>query len=198
MAYPARHFLTGRRRLLAVAAAASAVQLTAPPASARAEVTARLARGAMARFKITSPPKPVPDLEFLDADDRPMRLSNLNGKVRLINLWATWCAPCVSEMPSLDRLQAMLPRDRFIVLPISLDGPTKPKVAPFYRDQNLDNLGIYFDKGKKAMSTLGVTLLPTSILIDPSGRELGRIEGDTDWDTPEGVALMRAALGNGS
>lgn len=197
MAYPARHFLTGRRRLLAVAAAASAVQVIAPPASARAEVTARLARGAMARFKLTNPPKPVPDLEFLNADDRPMRLSDLKGKVRLINLWATWCAPCVSEMPSLDRLQEMLPRDRFVVLPISLDGPSKPKVAPFYRDQNLDNLGIYYDKGKKAMSTLGVTLLPTSILVDPSGRELGRIEGDADWDTPEGIALMRAALGNG-
>lgn len=197
MAYPARHFFSGRRRLLAIAAAASAVQLTAPQASARAEVSARLARGAMARFKITNPPKPVPDLEFLDADDRPMRLSNLNGKVRLINLWATWCAPCVSEMPSLDRLQEMLPRDRFVILPISLDGPSKPKVAPFYRDQNLDNLGIYYDKGKKAMSTLGVTLLPTSILVDPAGRELGRIEGDADWDTPEGIALMKAALGNG-
>lgn len=197
MAYPARHFLTGRRRLLAVAAAASAVQAIAPPASARAEVTARLARGAMARFKLTNPPKPVPDLEFLNADDRPMRLSDLKGKVRLINLWATWCAPCVSEMPSLDRLQEMLPRDRFVILPISLDGPSKPKVAPFYRDQNLDNLGIYYDKGKKAMSTLGVTLLPTSILVDPSGRELGRIEGDADWDTPEGIALMRAAFGNG-
>ena len=197
MAHPVRHFLTGRRRLLALAAAASAAQLTAPPASARAEVSARLARGAMARFKITSPAKPVPNLEFLDADDRPMRLSDLNGKVRLINLWATWCAPCVKEMPSLDRLQEMLPKDRFIVLPISLDGPSKPKVAPFYRDQNLDSLGIYYDKGKKAMSTLGVTLLPTSILVDPAGREVGRIEGDADWDTPEGVALMNAALGNG-
>ena len=198
MAYPARHFLTGRRRLLAAAAAASAVPLIAPPARARAEVTAKFARGAMARFKITSPARPVPDLEFLDADDRPMRLSDLKGKVRLINLWATWCAPCVSEMPSLDRLQSMLPRSRFVILPISLDGPSKPKVAPFYRDQNLDHLGIYYDKGKKAMSTLGVTLLPTSILVDPAGRELGRIEGDADWDTPEGVALMKAALGNGS
>ncbi len=196
MAYPVRHFLCGRRRLLAVAATAASVQLIAQPARARAEVPASLVRGAMARFKITRPAKPVPDLEFLDADNRPMRLADLNGKVRLINLWATWCAPCVSEMPSLDRLQAMLPKNRFVVLPISLDGPSKPKVAPFYRDQNLDHLGIYYDKGKKAMSTLGVTLLPTSILVDPAGRELGRIEGDADWDSPEALALMKAALGN--
>ena len=197
MAHPVRHFLPGRRGLLAVATVA-AVQSIAQPARARAEVLpASLVRGAMARFKITNPARLVPDLEFLDADDRPLRLSDLAGKVRLINLWATWCAPCVSEMPSLDRLQGMLPRNRFVVLPISLDGPSKPKVAPFYRDRSLDNLGIYFDKGKKAMSTLGVTLLPTSILVDPAGRELGRIEGDTDWDTPEGIALMKAALGNG-
>jgi thiol-disulfide isomerase/thioredoxin len=197
MAYPARHFLSGRRRLLAVAASAAAVQLIAQPARARAEVPASLVRGAMKRFKVTNPAKPVPDLEFLNAADHPMRLADLAGRVRLINLWATWCAPCVSEMPSLNRLQAMLPKDRFIVLAISLDGPSKPKVAPFYRDQDLDHLGIYYDKGKKAMSTLGVTLLPTSILVDPDGRELGRIEGDADWDAPESIALVKAALGNG-
>jgi hypothetical protein len=81
-----------------------------------------------------------------------------------------------------------------VVLPISLDGPSKPKVAPFYKEQNLGNLGIFYDKGRKAMSVLDVTLLPTSILIDRAGRELGRIEGDADWDTPEAIALIKAAL----
>ena len=119
------------------------------------------------------------------------------GKARLINFWATWCAPCVKEMPSLDRLQAAMGKDKFVVLPISLDGPSKPKVAPFYKRQELTNLGIYYDKGKKAMSVLGVSVLPTSILVDPAGRELGRIEGDADWDKPEGIALMKAAIGNG-
>jgi hypothetical protein len=98
------------------------------------------------------------------------------------------------EMRSLDQLQAEMPRDRFLVLPISLDGSTKGKVAPFYKERKLTNLGIFYDKGRKAMSVLGVTLLPTSILVDPAGRELGRLEGDADWDTPEGIALMRAAL----
>jgi hypothetical protein len=87
-----------------------------------------------------------------------------------------------------------MPRDRFLVIPISLDGPSKPKVAPFYKEQNLLSLRIYYDKGRKAMSVLGVTLLPTSILVDAAGRELGRLEGDADWDTPEGLALMRAAM----
>jgi thiol-disulfide isomerase/thioredoxin len=171
--------------------------IAALPATARAELSKSLIRGAMARFKPARPPKPMPDLEFLDASDNPLRLADFTGQARLINLWATWCAPCVKEMPSLDRLQAALPRDKFVVLPISLDGPSKPKVAPFYKQQELTNIGIYYDKGKKAMSVLGVSVLPTSILVDPAGRELGRIEGDADWDTPEGIALMKAAIGNG-
>jgi thiol-disulfide isomerase/thioredoxin len=191
MAHPERDFLPGRRLVLAGVAAAIGL-----PATAWAEIPKSLATGAMARFKLTRPPKPMPDLEFLDADDKSLRLANLTGKARLINLWATWCAPCVKEMPSLDRLQAALPRDKFVVLPISLDGPSKAKVAPFYKDRELTNLGIYYDKGRKAMSVLGVSLLPTSILVDPAGRELGRIEGDADWDTPEGIALMKAAIGN--
>ncbi|MBM3650350.1 MAG: TlpA family protein disulfide reductase [Alphaproteobacteria bacterium] len=148
----------------------------------------------MARFKLAAPRKPMPDLEFLDADDKPMHLADLTGKVRLINLWATWCAPCVKEMPSLDRLQAALPKDQFLVLPISLDGPSKAKVAPFYRERKLDHLGIYFDKGRKAMSVLDVSLLPTSILVDRGGREVGRLEGDADWDAPEAIALIKAAM----
>jgi thiol-disulfide isomerase/thioredoxin len=188
MAYPVRDFLPRRRLVLAGAAAFISA------GTARAEISSGLINGAMKRFKLTSPPKPMPDLEFLDANDKPMRLADLTGKVRLINLWATWCAPCVKEMPSLDRLQAAMPKDKFLVLPISLDGPSKPKVAPFYKEQKLGSLGIYFDKGRKAMSVLGVTLLPTSILVDAGGRELGRLEGDADWDTPEGIALMKAAL----
>ena len=188
MAHPVRDFLTRRSAI----AGAAATFISA--GRARAEISSGLIKGPMKRFTLTSPPKPMPDLEFLDANDKPMRLADFTGKALLINLWATWCAPCVKEMPSLDRLQAAMPKDKFLVLPISLDGPSKPKVAPFYKEQKLDNLGIYFDKGRKAMSVLGVTLLPTSILVDPAGRELGRLEGDADWDTPEGIALMTAAL----
>jgi thiol-disulfide isomerase/thioredoxin len=189
MAHPDRDFLPRRRLLLAGAMAAIA---SAEPAWA--EVPKNLVTGAMRRFKPARPPKPIADLEFLDADNKPIHLADFTGKTRLINLWATWCAPCVKEMPSLDRLQATLPARRFIVLPISLDGPSKPKVVPFYREQDLRNLGIYYDKDKKAMSVLGVSVLPTSILVDPAGRELGRLEGDADWDTPEGIALMESAM----
>ena len=195
MAHPQRDFLPGRRLVLAGGLAALAL----PAFSGRAVAGLKpdMVKGAMERFKITATPKALPDLEIQNADDKPMKLSELRGKVVLLNFWATWCTPCVKEMPSLDRLQAALPKDKYVVVPLSIDGPTKPKVAPFYKDQKLTNLGIYFDKGRKAMQGLDVTLLPTSILVDAKGRELGRIEGDADWDMPESIALMKAAMVKG-
>ena len=178
MAHPAPNFLPGRRYILCGAAAALAVPVAMP---AHAGIRPDMATGAMERFKLAGKPKPLPDVEIQDFSDRPLRLSGFRGRALLLNFWATWCAPCVKEMPSLDRLQAALPKDKFLVLPLSIDGPTKPKVEPFYRDQKL----------KQA---LDVTLLPTSILVDPNGRELGRIEGDADWDMPESIALMKAAI----
>jgi thiol-disulfide isomerase/thioredoxin len=148
----------------------------------------------VAKFALAKGPKPLPELAFTDAEDKPVTLAAYKGKTVLLNFWATWCAPCVKEMPSLDRLQAEMGKDRFVVLPLSLDGPSRPKVAPFYADRKLTNLGIYFDKGKKVLGALDVSVLPTSILIDAQGRELGRLEGDADWDKPEALALMKAAV----
>lgn len=192
MAHPDRDFLPGRRLILAGGLAA--VALPGYAQRRTAGIDPAMAQGAMERFTVAAAPKLLPDIEFQNANDKPTKLSAFRGRALLINFWATWCTPCVKEMPSLDRLQAAIPKDRFVVLPLSIDGASKPKVAPFYRDQKLAQLRIYFDKGRNAMQALNVTLLPTSILVDPSGRELGRIEGDADWDMPESIALMSAAL----
>jgi thiol-disulfide isomerase/thioredoxin len=140
-------------------------------------------------------PDAAPGFQLNDLDGKPVSLAAAKGKIVLLNFWATWCAPCVKEMPSLDRLQAELGKDKFVVLPLSLDGPSRPKVAPFYQDKKLTNLGVYFDKGRKAMQALNISILPTSILIDAQGRELGRLEGEADWEKPEALALVKAAVG---
>jgi hypothetical protein len=98
-------------------------------------------------------------------------------------------------MPSLDKLQVEMGRDKFVILPLSLDGPSRPKVAPFYQDKKLAHLGVYFDKGRKVMQALDISILPTSILVDSQGREIGRLEGEADWDKPEALALVKAAVG---
>jgi thiol-disulfide isomerase/thioredoxin len=186
MAYPVQYFL--RRSFLAGALAT----LASP---ALANIGPELAQGTLAKFQLAKPPKTLPELAFNDADDKPLKLADYKGKIVLLNFWATWCAPCVKEMPSLDRLQAELGKDKFVVLPLSLDGPSRPKVAPFYQDKKLSNLGVYFDKGRKAMQALDISILPTSILIDGEGRELGRLEGEADWEKPEALALVKAAVG---
>lgn len=188
MAHSLSDFLLGRRLFLAAG-------LTSFALPALANVGPDLIKGTLARFKLAKAPKPLPDLAFVDGTDKAVKLSDYKGKVVLMNFWATWCAPCVKEMPSLDRLQAEMGKDKFVVLPLSLDGPSKPKVVPFYKNKDLTELGIYFDKGHKTMQAVDVNVLPTSILIDAEGRELGRIEGEADWAKPEAVALMKAAMG---
>jgi thiol-disulfide isomerase/thioredoxin len=187
MTHPASFCLS--RRSLFVGA------LTAFATPAFANVGPDLLKGTLAKFELAGTPKALPEIGFTDADDRPLAIGDYKGKVVLLNFWATWCAPCVKEMPSLDRLQAEMGKDKFAVVPLSLDGPSKPKVAPFYKDKNLANLGIYFDKGKKVQQALDVSVLPTSILIDGQGREIGRLLGEADWDKPEAITLMKAAVG---
>jgi thiol-disulfide isomerase/thioredoxin len=190
MAHSRTDFLIGRRLLLA-----SAPAFFATPALAR--LGPELLTGSLARFTLAKEPKPLPELAFSDAEDKPLKLADYKGKTVLLNFWATWCAPCVKEMPSLDKLQAEMGKDKFVVLPLSLDGPSRPKVAPFYADRKLANLGIYFDKGKKVMGALDISVLPTSVLVDREGREIGRLEGEADWDKPEALALMKAATPSG-
>jgi len=188
MTHPAPNFLIGRRLLLAAAPAFFALP-------ALADVGPDLLKGSLAKFKLAKDRKPVPEFTFADGDDKPVKLADYKGRVVLLNFWATWCVPCVKEMPSLNGLQGEMDKSKFVVVPLSLDGPSKPKVAPFYQDKKLTNLGIYFDKGKKAMTTLDVSVLPTSILIDAQGNEIGRIEGEAEWDKPDALALMKAAVG---
>jgi len=188
MAYPDSKFALRRRLFLGLATAFCA-------APALADVGPSLLKGSVAKFNLAAARKPLPDFAFLDPQDQELKLGAWRGKTVLLNFWATWCAPCVKEMPSLDHLQAVMGKERFVVLPLSLDGPTRSKVVPFYEDKKLGNLGIYFDKGRKAMQALDISILPTSILVDAEGRELGRLEGEADWDSPEAIALMKAASG---
>ena len=188
MTHPAPNFALHRRGFLAAAPAFFAVP-------ALADVGPSLLTGAMAKFKLAAARKPLPDFAFLDAKDGERKLADWRGKTVLVNFWATWCAPCVKEMPSLDKLQAEMGKASFAVLPLSLDGPTRSKVAPFYENAKLADLDIWFDKGRKVQQALEVSLLPTSILIDAQGREIGRLEGEADWDTPEAISLIKAASG---
>lgn len=150
------------------------------------------------RFKGAEEPKPVPPLAFVDGEGGRVDLDAFSGKLVLLNLWATWCGPCVKEMPSLDRLQAQLGGDAFQVVALSLDRGGRGVVEPFYQKTGVSHLALYLDPGSASMQALGLRGLPTTLLVDGEGRELGRVEGAVEWDSPEVVAFLRQRMGRGS
>ena len=140
-------------------------------------------------------PRTVPDLSFVDGEGHAMSLGDFRGRPVLLNIWATWCVPCRAEMPALDRLQAGFDKSQFLVLPLSIDRKGSSVVKPFYEELGLKALGIYVDQSGKAASALDAVGVPTTLLIDRDGREVGRKIGPTEWDSPEVIALLREHLG---
>ncbi len=152
--------------------------------------------GPVLRGYIPAPrPATVPPIYFTNEDGLVGKLTDFTGKVVLLNLWATWCAPCVKELPSLDRLQGRLGGEEFQVLALSQDRGGRLTVSPFLDRLKLNNLPVYLDPEGKTLHDLGVGGLPTTFLIDRQGRALGRLEGEADWDSPEALRLIQLAIG---
>jgi thiol-disulfide isomerase/thioredoxin len=147
----------------------------------------------LGQFTPLDPPRPAPEASFADRDGTPRRLVDFRGRWVLVNLWATWCAPCVREMPSLDRLQAKL-GSRLTVLAISEDRGGASVVDPFLDKLGLAALAIYLDPKGGVGQALGAQGLPTSLLIDDQGRLRGSLEGAAEWDSPKMVATLERYL----
>lgn len=138
-------------------------------------------------------PQPAPALSFTDLHGKPVALADFKGKPLLVNLWATWCQPCLKEMPSLARLQAKFD-GALNVAAISEDRGGAAVVAPFVDKHALATLAIYLDPNSDAAHGFEARGLPTSILIDKGGRILGRVEGEADWDSEKVRATLRPLL----
>jgi thiol-disulfide isomerase/thioredoxin len=149
--------------------------------------------GQMGPVKVTDPATPVPELRFADAEGREISLVDFRGRALVVNLWATWCVPCVEELPALDRLQAKLGGPTFEVVALSVDRE-RPAVAPFLEKHGIKNLARYLDTGNIATRTLKARALPTTLLIDAEGREVGRLEGAAPWDSPAAEAYLKRVL----
>jgi thiol-disulfide isomerase/thioredoxin len=143
-----------------------------------------------APFIALQTPRPVPEIGFTNGDDAPLTLGDFHGRMVLLNVWATWCVPCRKEMPALDRLQAKLGGPRFTVVPLSIDHRGRDVVARFYRELGLKSLGIYVDKSGNAISAVNAVGMPTTLLIDAQGRELGHVIGPAEWDGHAMLSLL--------
>lgn len=143
------------------------------------------------------PPAPLPVLEFTTPEGRTLHLADYvgaNGRGAVINFWATWCAPCVAEMPALARLAQELAADRITVLPVSADRGGASVVTPFFRNHGIEGLPVLLDQGSVAIHALQLGGLPTTVLVGPDGLERGRLEGSADWGTVEAAKLVRELL----
>ncbi len=154
--------------------------------------------GWMQNFEPAVRPVPLPERTFVDEDGSRIALKEFGGRLTLVNFWATWCGPCVREMPSLDRLQAGLRGEDFVVVALSEDREGWRKIAPFRDRLKLRNLRLLHDEGSTFMFEVGVRGLPTTLLVGQDGRELGRLVGPAEWDAPEAVALIRHYLDQGN
>lgn len=142
----------------------------------------------------TAEPKPLPELRFLDMEGNETGLAAYIGKVVVLNLWATWCAPCREEMPSLDRLQAAFKDQPVAVLALSVDRAGPERVKAFLDEIAVEHLRIYRDPKMTTTRALKLPGLPATILVDKAGREAGRVLGIATWDGPEAIEAVRQLL----
>jgi thiol-disulfide isomerase/thioredoxin len=174
--------------LLALAACQKPKDVTANEAASSAEA------GAIKGVDRSHKGKPAPDVAFNDPDGAETSLAEFSGKPLLVNLWATWCAPCVKELPTLERLSQSRDLDGVLVVAaISQDTAPHASVEAFLRSHRIANLAAYQDSKMALSGALGAEVLPTSILYDAEGREVWRFVGDLDWMSPEAAKLLAEA-----
>ena len=137
----------------------------------------------------------MPDLTFTDHDGKQLTLANFKGKTILLNVWATWCVPCRKEMPSLDRLHAILGGPDFEVVAMSSDMQGMDAIDQFYLESGITHLNKYIvQDANRSLDKLGLYGLPATFLIDRQGQNLGQIIGGAEWDTPEMTAFLNAII----
>lgn len=175
-----------------VLVAATVWAVTAPP---QATPEPRII-GEIQHFSLVGNPRAPAPFHFIDGEGRRRGLEDFRGKVVMINFWATWCAPCVREMPALDTLAAAMKGRPFALVALNEDRQGASVARPFLDRLGLKSTALYLDPGGQAQRALGVGALPTTVVFDGRGRELGRLVGPADWASAEARALIAHFIAN--
>jgi thiol-disulfide isomerase/thioredoxin len=157
-----------------------------------------LVHGEIAALTLSETPRRLPDLSFRDGEGKPVRLADFHGRSVLLNLWATWCVPCRKEMPALDRLQGEINAKEFAIVAVNIDTGDPAKPHRYLFEVGIKNLAYYDDPSTNVFQELKrvgrAVGLPTSILIDRGGCEIGYLAGPAEWSSEEAITLVRSAL----
>jgi thiol-disulfide isomerase/thioredoxin len=147
----------------------------------------------LAALRLQKPAKTAPDVTFVTAGGQRVALSSFKGRYVLLNLWATWCAPCVAELPQLARLSAFAPGIK--VVAVNTDRGDVD-AAGFLKEHSASGLVVFKDADHVMMRSFVTPTLPVTVLIDPTGKVVARADGPADWDNPEAVAYFKRITGS--
>ena len=176
--------------LLVAANALAAVPAAAGPVDWQAAREAGLA-------KLTDGVQAVPDVPFTDAGGKQVSLADWKGKALLVNFWATWCAPCREEMPSLDRLQAEAGGEDLAVLTVATGRNSPQGISRFFEDEGITALPRYTDADMSLARSMAVFGLPVTVILDRDGQEVARLTGGADWNSDSARAILDAIAAPG-
>jgi len=175
-----------------------AAMLCATPAAAWTAAdaaTLEAARtGQMTRLAVHAEARALIETPFFDAEGRERRFADGAGVVQVVNFWATWCPPCLKEMPSLDRLAQALADEEAVVLAVSTDRGDTAKPMKWLADNGIGSLAFHHDRGLRLASAAAILGQPTTLILDRTGREIARFQGEAEWDSEDALAIIRAAI----
>ena len=181
-------------RIAKLAAVYTALALVANSAFAENADIAALRDGEMQKLRFHDAPVDVSDIAFLTESGEDITLAAFEGKTVLLNFWATWCAPCRAEMPALSALQAEFGGDEFEVVTVATGRNPLPAMTRFMNEIEVDNLPLNTDPRQGFARSMGVLGLPVTVLIDANGQEIARMQGDADWYSDSGRAIIAALI----
>jgi thiol-disulfide isomerase/thioredoxin len=154
--------------------------------------------GDMRKLSFHATPEEAPDIAFETVDGDAATLADYEGRHVVLNFWATWCAPCRHEMPTLSALQEALGAEDFTVVTIATGRNPPPAMKTFFDEIGVDNLPLHRDPKSALARAMGVFGLPITVLLDPEGREIARLQGDADWNSDSARAILAAWIGDGT
>ncbi len=178
-----------------VATTVGALPARAEPAPADIEAARTLRAGDMKKLLFHDAPKEIPQIPFQSEDGGTATLADYRGKIVVVNFWATWCAPCRKEMPTLSDLQARLGGPGFQVLTIAIGRNPPPAMKAFFDEIGVDNLPLHRDPKMALSRAMGVLGLPVTVILDRQGREIARLTGDAQWNSDTALAIFRVLIG---
>jgi thiol-disulfide isomerase/thioredoxin len=148
----------------------------------------------MAPLLVRPKPLDVPPIEFADGEGATKSLADFKGKVVLLNIWASWCVPCREEMPALDKLEQELGGKDFAIVAVNIDKGGPEKAKNFLAETGATHLSLYTDPTSKMFAVLKTVGMPTTLVLDRDGKEIGRLVGPADWSSPEAKRVVETAI----